>query len=266
MRHLELPENIQAIVGTKEYSLDNVGMSDSEVRIYDKFVLKIQPQSEETNNESAIAKWIGNQIPIPTILEYCVVNGMSYTLMTKIDGKMLCSVEYLGQPEKLINLAAQGLKQLWKIDVKDCQYQASRLNERLKNAEYNVLHNLVDLYNVEPETFGPNGFANPKELLNWLKNNRPDEDIVLTHGDYCLPNIFVKENEISGFIDIGKMGPADRWQDIAIAIRSLKHNFDGKYTDGKKIFNFKPQMFLDALGVDFDNQKYKYYFLLDELF
>ena len=39
MRHLELPENIQAIVGTKEYSLDNVGMSDSEVRIYDKFVL-----------------------------------------------------------------------------------------------------------------------------------------------------------------------------------------------------------------------------------
>ena len=77
---------------------------------------------------------------------------------------------------------------------------------------------------------------------------------------------FVKENEISGFIDIGKMGPADRWQDIAIAIRSLKHNFDGKYTDGKKIFNFKPQTFLDALGVDFDNQKYKYYFLLDELF
>ena len=85
MRHLELPENIQAIVGTKEYSLDNV--------------------------------------------------GMSYTLMTKIDGKMLCSVEYLEQPEKLINLAAQGLKQLWKIDVKDCPYQASRLNEQLKNAE-----------------------------------------------------------------------------------------------------------------------------------
>lgn len=128
------------------------------------------------------------------------------------------------------------------------------------------MHNLVDLNNVEPETFGQNGFANPKELLNWLKNNQPDEDIVLTHGDYCLPNIFVKENEINGYIDIGKMGPADRWQDIAIAIRSLKHNFDGKYTEGKKIFDFKPQMFLDALGVDFDNKKYIYYFLLDELF
>ena len=54
--------------------------------------------------------------------------------------------------------------------------------------------------------------------------------------------------------------------EFAIAIRSLKHNFDGSYTGGNKIIDFKPQMFLDTLGVDFDNQKYKYYNLLDELF
>ena len=66
-----------------------------------------------------------------------------------------------------------------------------------------------------------------------VKCNRPEEDIVLTHGDFCLPNVFVKDGAISGFIDLGKMGPADRWQDIAIAIRSLEHNFNGKYTDGK---------------------------------
>ena len=33
MRHFDLPGDIQIIVGTKEYSLDNVGMSDSEVRM-----------------------------------------------------------------------------------------------------------------------------------------------------------------------------------------------------------------------------------------
>ena len=64
MRHLELPEDIQAIVSTKEYSLNNVGMSESEVRIYDDYVLKIQPQSEETDNEYAITKWLGGQIPV----------------------------------------------------------------------------------------------------------------------------------------------------------------------------------------------------------
>ena len=119
---------------------------------------------------------------------------------------------------------------------------------------------------LEPETFGKGGFKDPRELLEWLKNNRPPEDIVLTHGDYCLPNIFANGDRISGFIDLGKVGPADRWQDIAIAIRSLDHNFDGRYFSGEPIFDFKPQMFLDALGVEMNEEKYRYYYLLDELF
>ena len=78
--------------------------------------------------------------------------------------------------------------------------------------------------------------------------------------------IFADGNTVSGFIDLGKMGPADRWQDIAIAIRSLGHNFDGRYSDGKRIFDFKPQMLLNALDINFDEEKYRYYILLDELF
>ncbi len=78
--------------------------------------------------------------------------------------------------------------------------------------------------------------------------------------------MFAKGDEVSGFIDLGKMGPADRWQDIAIAIRSLDHNFDGRYSDGKRIFDFKPQMLLDAIEIELDEEKYKYYILLDELF
>ena len=81
-----------------------------------------------------------------------------------------------------------------------------------------------------------------------------------------MPNIFAYGETISGLIDLGKMGPADRWQDIAIAIRSLGHNFDGRYSDGKRIFDFKPQMLLNALDIKFDEEKYRYYILLDELF
>ena len=186
--------------------------------------------------------------------------------MSKMGGKMLCAREYLKEPEQLIKIAAQGLKCLWEIDVTECPYQSSRLMKRLEAAEYNVMHDLVDLDNVEPETFGPNGFQNPEELLKWLKSNRPEEDIVFTHGDYCLPNIFVTGSKINGFIDIGKMGPADRWQDVAIAIRSLTANFAGRYSDGKKICDFIPQMFLDELGIDYNGEKYRYYLLLDELF
>ena len=78
--------------------------------------------------------------------------------------------------------------------------------------------------------------------------------------------MFVENNRISGFIDLGKMGPADRWQDIAIALRSLDRNFVGHYNGGKKYFDFTHQMLLEELELDMDYDKYRYYILLDELF
>lgn len=179
---------------------------------------------------------------------------------------MLCDEEYLTNPDKLVEFVAMGLKQLWQVDVSNCLYKTSRIEERLKMARWNVENGLVDTDNVEPETFGEGGFANLEELLIWLENNRPKEDIVLTHGDFCLPNIFIDGNEISGFIDLGKMGPADRWQDIAIVLRSLKHNFEGKYFGGRIFCEFEPEMLLDKLGIEMDEEKNRYYMLLDELF
>ena len=245
MKGSVLPEVIQKAVGTEKYTVDKIGESTSEVRIYDNYVLKIQPQSPETENEYQMIKRLNGRLPVPSILAYEIYNGLAYTLMTKVEGKMLCDIDFLQTPELC---------------------SVSRLSNRLKAAEYNVAHGLVDIENTEPETFGKGGFKDPRELLEWLKNNRPPEDIVLTHGDYCLPNIFAKGDRISGFIDLGKVGPADRWQDIVIAIRSLDHNFDGRYFNGKPIFDFKPQMFLDALGVEMNEEKYRYYYLLDELF
>ena len=263
----ELPGEIREYIGKQEFTINNTGMSDSEVRIYDKYVLKIQPESRETDNEYSAVNRLGNSIPIPSIPVYCKQDGFAYTLMTKVEGEMLCSKENMAHPEAVIKMAAQGLKMLWETDVNEWpSATASRLDERLKAAEFKVVNGLVDVDDAEPGTFGPDGFKNPEELLEWLKCSRPDEDIVLTHGDYCLPNIFVKDGRISGFIDLGKMGPADRWQDIALAIRSLEHNFSGKYTDGKKIYDFKPQMLLNELGIARDEQKFRYYILLDELF
>lgn len=261
-----LPEAIQKAVGTEKHTVDKIGESGSEVRVYANYVLKIQPHSLETDNEYQFVRWINGRLPVPSIPAYEIHNGLAYTLMTKAEGKMLCDMDYLQTPELVIDIAAKGLKMLWETDVSDCPCSVSRLKNRLKAAEYNVVHGLVDVENTEPETFGKGGFKNPTELLDWLKNNRPPEDIVLTHGDYCLPNIFAKGDRISCFIDLGKGGPADRWQDIAIAIRSLGHNFDGRYLSGKPIFDFKPQMFLDALGLEMNEEKYRYYYLLDELF
>ena len=266
MKVTVLPEKIKDILGTRKYTVDSIGESGSEVRVYDQYVLKIQPHSQETDNEAAMIRWLNGRLPLPDIPVYAVENEMAFTLMSKVRGKMLCDMDYLKQPELVIGLVAQGIKMMWQVYVGDCPCNTSRLTERLKAAEYNVKNGLVDIDNTEPETFGSGGFESPEALLEWLKTHRPPEDIVLTHGDFCLPNIFADGNTVSGFIDLGKMGPADRWQDIAIAIRSLDHNFDGRYSDGKRIFDFKPQMLLNALDIKFDEEKYRYYILLDELF
>ena len=44
-----------------------------------------------------------------------------------------------------------------------------------------------------------------------------------------------------------------------------KHNFDGIY-GGKKYEDFNPDILFEALGIEPDWEKIKYYRLLDELF
>lgn len=268
----KLPSNIKCYIDGKQYFSEDIGMSESDVYILEDAVLKIQKQTEETDNEVEILKWLAEhaqrdiQQLFPSIIHYEIMDGVAYTLMTRIKGDMLCDTKYMLVPELLVKIVAEGLKSLWKTDVKECGFVVSRLNKRLEAARYNVEHNLVDMDNVEPETFGENGFANPMELLKWLEENKPEEDIVFTHGDYCLPNIFTDGKSVNGFIDLGKAGPADRWQDIALCLRSLKSNFEGRYNGGKPYEGYEPQMLLDELGITMDEEKNRYYLLLDELF
>ena len=49
MKGSVLPEAIQKAVGTEKYTVDKIGESGSEVRIYDNYVLKIQLQSPESD-------------------------------------------------------------------------------------------------------------------------------------------------------------------------------------------------------------------------
>ena len=261
-----IPKKISDYIKDSTYEINDVGMSESQVYIYEKYVLKIQPATAETDNEYEILKWISGKCPTPIILEYIKENGTAFTLMTKAEGKMLCDEGVMKNPQNLVKLIAEGLKLLWSVDIKECPCSYSRLSERLKAARENVENGKVDLDNVEPETFGANGFANPAELLKWLEENKPEEDLVFSHGDFCLPNIFTDGVKIISFIDNGKMGPADRWQDLAIALRSLRHNYDGTYTDGVPYEGYHEKMLLDELGIAMDDKKNRYYLLLDELF
>lgn len=261
---IDLPEKIKDILGTSVCDSDTVGMSGASVLLYEDKVLKIDKVRDESENERNVMLWLKGKLPVPKVICHEIYNGRSFLLMSKITGVMSCDESYLTRPQELTEILAAGLKMLWETDISKCPYHCN-LDKKLEMARYNVEHDLVDVDNVEPDTFGENGFRSPAHLLDWLEYNRPEEDIVLSHGDYCLPNIFIEDGKISGFIDLGKTGCADRYQDIALCYRSLKDNYEGKYSS-ETYEGFDPDSLFDQLGIKPDWDKIKYYMLLDELF
>lgn len=264
VRVLDLPSKIKKLIGEEEFSIDDVGMSDSTVILFRDKILKIQIINEESEREYRIMKWMQNKLPVPRIIGFERNAGKSYLLMTKVTGEMSFSDRYMKNPAQLTEILADGLQALWKVNISNCPF-SYHLEEKLKIAEYNVENNLVDLDNVEPETFSKDGFEKPRHLLEWLNNNKPKEELVFSHGDFCLPNIFIADERVAGFIDLGRSGIADKWQDIALCYRSLKHNFGGKFT-GKQYEGFHENMLFEKLGIKPNWDKIRYYILLDELF
>lgn len=259
-----LPDKIKKIIDGMAYQLDDVGKSDSCVYIFDEMVLKIEKRNARNDETIEVMKFLDGKILVPKVICYEFDENYQYLLMSRITGKMACDEYYLEHPEELLQILADTLKELWSIDTKTCP-RIRDIDVELAEAKYQVENNLVDLDDVEPTTFSKDGFKDPFELLEWLKNNKPTYEPVLSHGDFCLPNIFIKNGKLSGLIDLGATGVGDKWRDIALCYRSLRNNFNGTY-GGKVYEKFNPDMLFEYLGIKPNYDKIKYYLLLDELF
>ncbi|MBQ8625785.1 MAG: aminoglycoside 3'-phosphotransferase [Agathobacter sp.] len=264
VENLNLPENIKKYIQDKPFTIDNIGTSGNLVLLFKDMVLKIENEFVSAEEQVKMMRWLEGKLPVPKVLAFEETNEKAYLLMTRIGGKMSCDTYYLEHPHVLLEALACGLKMLWKVDVTGCPCIRD-LDVILKEARTQVEKGLVDVDNVEPTTFGEGGFESPKHLLEYLENNRPTFEPVLSHGDYCLPNVFLEDGQIKGVIDLGRAGIGDKWNDIALCYRSLKHNFDGTY-GGKVYEDFNPDMLFEKLGIEPDWDKINYYTLLDELF
>jgi len=252
-----LPDAIRLALEEDAFREDAMGKSTASVLLFPHQVLKIQPDGDEARNEVDMLRWLRGRLPVPAVLAHAVEGNTSYLLMGRCPGEMACDTGYFETPETLVELLANGL-------VGGCPSRQG-LTQKLAQARYNVDHGLVDLEDAAPSTFGHGGFRDPAHLLEWLERNRPVEESVLSHGDFCLPNLFGAGSRPTGFIDLGKAGVADRWCDIALCYRSLSANLEGRY-GGVPRPRFDPGPLFDALGLEPDEEKLRYYILLDELF
>jgi aminoglycoside phosphotransferase len=159
---------------------------------------------------------------------------------------------FKGSERKVIEQMANGLKMIHSLPVAGCPSDA-RLDYKIELAEKMMINNLVDESNFDEERQG----RTAGDLFRELVETKPaDEDLVFTHGDYCLPNIILENGKLSGFVDLGNSGVADRYQDIALLTRSVKYNFGERWTE----------TLFEMLGIEPDVQKINFYMLLDEFF
>ena len=115
-----------------------------------------------------------------------------------------------------------------------------------------MVNGLVDEEDIADSHQGKSAQDLYKEFVSAIPG---DEDLVFTHGDYCLPNVLIDGTEIAGFVDWSRAGIADRYKDIALVIRSLRWNL-AEELEGD---------FFDAYGIsEPDAAKIAFYMLLDE--
>ena len=85
---------------------------------------------------------------------------------------------------------------------------------------------------------------------SWVVNAPNPDRLVVCHGDACAPNTLMGDDgAFVGHVDIGDLGVADRWADLAIATMSLDWNYPGNYEAA----------LLDAYGVPRDDARIDYY-------
>ncbi len=260
----ELPLSIQKMTEGLPYTTDATGLSGSEIRLYEDRVLKIEKVSDQAASLPEMLRFLTGKLPVPELLACEEKDGFQYLLMSRILGDMTCTPKWMERSDELLPIIADALKMLWQVDISDCpRYLGPEVV--LMRARYYVEHGLFDSEGCDPATFGPGGFESPMALLQWLETHIPPMDPVFSHGDFCMPNLLIRDGKISGFIDLGMSGMADRYHDIALMHRSLSYNFSGWY-GGKVYPDFNADQLFEYLGIQPDREKLRYYKLLDELF
>lgn len=195
--------------------------------------------------------WLQGKVPVPEVIRYEADDRKEFLLLTALPGRN--AADQIGEMpnENIVRLLATGLRMIHAVPIEECPFDMT-LARASEEAGYSVGSGLVNEDDFDDRRLG----RSAAEVFEELLSKRPDnEDLVFTHGDYCLPNVLIDGEEVAGFVDWGYAGVADRYKDIALAVRSLERN------TGEGL----AESFYTAYGLSRpDTAKVEYYQLLDE--
>ena len=194
--------------------------------------------------ETERLKWLrSKKLAVPKVELFLEDSGLEYLLMTSIPGR---DASQRWRPDQIPNIIAKlaiNLRTWHDTNMDDCPYQLT-LETRIAQARARTKNASLKL-----------------ELEALLERTPKTEDLVLCHGDRCLPNVLLNDDlEISGWIDLGRVGVMDLHWDLALIVGSLEMDLNPQ-------FNGWSERFLEAYGLDVINHEtLEFYVQFDRFF
>lgn len=252
----------EQLIGSWTATPSQVGESGCEVlRLDDR---KGQPVAYLKHGKGALAdavademirlRWLHSRLPVPEIIRFVATQGECWLMTNALSGKSARALldKCPDDRDRLIDELADFLRLVHALPVIECPFDA-RLERRLVEGRARIDAGLVDEADFDREQEG----WSAEQVWIAIQARLPLEpDLVVAHGDFSLDNVLIEGGRITGCIDVGGAGLADRYHDLAICWSDL-----GDYGAHAQ------ERFLMRYGVgEGDRRKLQAYQLLNELF
>jgi kanamycin kinase len=202
--------------------------------------------------EAARMRWARPFHPVPEVLGTGKDPGGTWLVTAALPGTRASGRRWRADPATAVVAIGEGLRALHDaLPAADCPFSWAS-DVRLADARAKVAGGRMrtDLWHSCHQALGV------VRALEQAADIPPDDQRVVCHGDTCPPNTMLgPDGRWSGHVDLGLLGVADRWADIAVATWSTQWNY-GPGWEG---------LLLDAYGIAPDPDRTRYYRLLWDL-
>jgi kanamycin kinase len=217
-----------------------------------RYFVKWTPASSglDLGQEVARLRWAARYTPVPTVLDQGSDAAGSWIATAALAGENAVTTRWLADPGRAVTAIGTGLRALHEaLPVADCPFSWSAA-DRIADARHRAGQ-------LQPASWHrEHRWLSVEQALDAVGRPPRVDRLVVCHGDACAPNTLLDaRGGWTGHVDLGSLGVADRWADLAVATWSTEWNYGPGWS----------QLLLAAYGIEADPDRIRFYRLLWDL-